>query len=154
MDRVTQFNVLAMSGKAVEASGDINTIILDKTGTITYGNRMASEFVPVGNHNIQEVAAWAAISSVRDETPEGRSVLELLNKQGLSFEEKIAAGADFIEFKAETRMSGVDLQDGRKVRKGAVDAVKQWVAGQGGRIPEDLLANSNDIASAGGRRWL
>ncbi|BCG58773.1 potassium-transporting ATPase subunit KdpB [Paenibacillus sp. URB8-2] len=150
MDRVTQFNVLAMSGKAVEASGDINTIILDKTGTITYGNRMASEFVPVGNHNIQEVAAWAAISSVRDETPEGRSVLELLNKQGLSFEEKIAAGADFIEFKAETRMSGVDLQDGRKVRKGAVDAVKQWVAGQGGRIPEDLLANSNDIASAGG----
>lgn len=150
MDRVTQFNVLAMSGKAVEASGDINTIILDKTGTITYGNRMASEFVPAENYSAQEVAMWAAISSVKDETPEGRSVLELLNKQGLSFPEKLADGAEFIEFKAETRMSGVDLQDGRKVRKGAVDAVKQWVAEQGGFIPKGFQESSDAIASAGG----
>ncbi|MNB72803.1 Potassium-transporting ATPase B chain [compost metagenome] len=150
MDRVTQFNVLAMSGKAVEASGDINTIILDKTGTITYGNRMASEFVPVGNYSAQEVGVWAAVSSVQDETPEGRSVLELLNKQGLSFPQSVAEGADFIEFKAETRMSGVDLKDGRKVRKGAVDAVKQWVSDQGGIIPSGLQENSNAIATAGG----
>ncbi|MNC18494.1 Potassium-transporting ATPase B chain [compost metagenome] len=150
MDRVTQFNVLAMSGKAVEASGDINTIILDKTGTITYGNRMASEFIPVGKHSRQDVAAWAALSSVRDETPEGRSVLELLKNQNLSFQESIAEGAEFVEFKAETRMSGIDLPDGRHIRKGAVDAVKQWVAGQGGIIPDDLQANSNAIASAGG----
>ncbi|MBY9078115.1 potassium-transporting ATPase subunit KdpB [Paenibacillus sp. HN-1] len=150
MDRVTQFNVLAMSGKAVEASGDINTIILDKTGTITYGNRMASEFVPVGNYSAQEVGVWAAVSSVQDETPEGRSVLELLNKQGLSFPQSVAEGADFIEFKAETRMSGVDLKDGRKVRKGAVDAVKQWVSDQGGVIPSGLQENSNAIATAGG----
>lgn len=154
MDRVTQFNVLAMSGKAVEASGDINTIILDKTGTITYGNRMASEFIPVGKHSIQDVAAWAALSSVRDETPEGRSVLELIKNQNLSFEESIAEGAEFVEFKAETRMSGIDLPDGRHIRKGAVDAVRQWVTGQGGMIPDDLLANSNAIASAGGHRLL
>ncbi|KJD45912.1 potassium-transporting ATPase subunit KdpB [Paenibacillus terrae] len=150
MDRVTQFNVLAMSGKAVEASGDINTIILDKTGTITFGNRMASEFIPVGNHSLQDVAAWAALSSVQDETPEGRSVLELLKKQNLSFQESIADGAKFIEFKAETRMSGIDLPDGRQIRKGAVDAVKHWVAAQGGVIPDDLQANSNAVASAGG----
>lgn len=150
MDRVTQFNVLAMSGKAVEASGDINTIILDKTGTITYGNRMASEFIPVGIHSKQDVAAWAALSSVQDETPEGRSVLELLNQQSLTYDKAIIDGSDFVEFKAETRMSGMDLPDGRQIRKGAVDAVKQWVSGQGGFIPDDLQANSNAIASAGG----
>ncbi|MNW28841.1 Potassium-transporting ATPase B chain [compost metagenome] len=150
MDRVTQFNVLAMSGKAVEASGDINTIILDKTGTITYGNRMAGEFVPVGGASFNEVAEWAAISSVQDDTPEGRSVLELMSKQGLVYQKQVAEGATFIEFKAETRMSGVDLTDGRKVRKGAVDAVKKWVAEQGGMIPEDLQRSSDKIASAGG----
>lgn len=150
MDRVTQFNVLAMSGKAVEASGDINTIILDKTGTITYGNRMASEFVPVGGASVQEVAEWAAISSVRDDTPEGRSVLELLNRQGLAYPKPLAEGAAFIEFRAETRMSGLDLTDGRRVRKGAVDAVRQWVAEQGGTIPGELKEKSDAIASAGG----
>lgn len=113
MDRVTQFNVLAMSGKAVEASGDINTIILDKTGTITFGNRMASEFVPVGGAGLAE-------------------------------------GGEFIEFKAETRMSGIDMRDGRKVRKGAVDAVKKWVLAQGGQVPADLDPNSDAIATAGG----
>ncbi|MGG6314215.1 potassium-transporting ATPase subunit KdpB [Paenibacillus macerans] len=150
MDRVTQFNVLAMSGKAVEASGDINTIILDKTGTITFGNRMASEFVPAGGAGPAEVSAWAAVGSVRDETPEGRSVLELMKKQGLSFDAALAEGGEFIEFKAETRMSGIDLHDGRKVRKGAVDAVKRWVLSQGGHVPADLDANSDAIATAGG----
>ncbi|WP_239616254.1 potassium-transporting ATPase subunit KdpB [Cohnella mopanensis] len=150
MDRVTQFNVLAMSGKAVEAAGDINTMILDKTGTITYGNRMASEFVPVGGADVRTVGEWAAISSVSDETPEGRSVLELMKMMELTFDVSLAAGAEFIEFKAETRMSGVDLPDGRKVRKGAVDAVKKWVAAQGGSIPIDLDACGDSIAREGG----
>ncbi|TMV43921.1 potassium-transporting ATPase subunit KdpB [Paenibacillus mesophilus] len=150
MDRVTQFNVLAMSGKAVEASGDINTMILDKTGTITFGNRMASQFIPVGSQNVETVATWAAVSSVKDETPEGRSVLELLKKQGLSLNESITIGGEFIEFKAETRMSGIDLKDGRKVRKGAVDAVKKWVEAQGGSIPADLEQKGNAIAKEGG----
>lgn len=150
MDRVTQFNVLAMSGKAVEASGDIHTIILDKTGTITYGNRMASEFVAVGGASVQVVAEWAAISSIQDDTPEGRSVLELMNKHGYVYDKQAAEGASFIAFKAETRMSGMDLTDGRKVRKGAVDAVKKWVLEQGGRIPEDTQRASDKIASAGG----
>ncbi|KZE74741.1 potassium-transporting ATPase subunit B [Paenibacillus elgii] len=150
MDRVTQFNVLAMSGKAVEASGDINTMILDKTGTITFGNRMASEFVPVGSADSDTVAEWAAVSSVKDETPEGRSVLELMKKQSFSFDPTIAEGGEFMEFKAETRMSGIDLKDGRQVRKGAVDAVKKWVQAQGGVIPADLEAKGNAIASEGG----
>ncbi|WP_125666345.1 potassium-transporting ATPase subunit KdpB [Paenibacillus baekrokdamisoli] len=150
MDRVTQFNVLAMSGKAVEAAGDINTMILDKTGTITFGNRMASEFAPVGQADVQELAAWAAISSVKDETPEGRSVLELMKLQGLSYDNALTEGGSFIEFKAETRMSGIDLTDGRHVRKGSVDAVRQWVLAQGGEIPESLMQETNRIASAGG----
>jgi K+-transporting ATPase ATPase B chain len=150
MDRVTQFNVLAMSGKAVEAAGDINTMILDKTGTITFGNRMASEFIPVGTHQVNTVAEWAAISSVKDETPEGRSVLELLKKMGLTFQDSIAEGGEFIEFRAETRMSGIDLKDGRKVRKGAVDAVRKWVETQGGIVPADLSAKGDAIARKGG----
>jgi len=150
MDRVTRFNVLAMSGKAVEAAGDINTMILDKTGTITYGNRMASEFIAVGSAQPSETAEWAAVSSLKDETPEGRSVLELMKKIGQPVNEAASNGAEFIEFRAETRMSGVDLQDGRKVRKGAVDAVKKWVAAQGGDIPADLDAKSDRIASEGG----
>lgn len=150
MDRVTQFNVLAMSGKAVEAAGDINTIILDKTGTITYGNRMASEFISAGGEKESIVAEWAAISSIKDETPEGRSVLELMKKRGLQYDASVAEGGEFVEFKAETRMSGIDLKDGRKVRKGAVDAVKKWVSAQGGTIPADLDKNSDAVATAGG----
>ncbi|WP_430163537.1 potassium-transporting ATPase subunit KdpB [Paenibacillus algorifonticola] len=150
MDRVTRFNVLAMSGKAVEAAGDINTIILDKTGTITYGNRMASEFIPVGGAKPIEVGEWAAISSMKDETPEGRSVLDLMKKLELGYNESLATGGEFIEFKAETRMSGIDLTDGRKVRKGAVDAIKKWVAAQNGTIPNDLDVAADKVASAGG----
>lgn len=150
MDRVTRFNVLAMSGKAVEAAGDINTMILDKTGTITYGNRMASEFSAVGGAEVRTVGEWAAIGSLRDETPEGRSVLELMKKQGFGYDEKLAAGGEFVPFQAETRMSGIDLKDGRRVRKGAVDAVKKWVAAQGGAIPTDLDAHGDAIAREGG----
>ncbi|MCE4048714.1 potassium-transporting ATPase subunit KdpB [Bacillus sp. Au-Bac7] len=150
MDRVTKFNVLAMSGKAVEAAGDINTIILDKTGTITFGNRMASEFVPTGNTNKNTLYKWIAASSVKDETPEGRSVLELLEKEGYAIDLSLAAGADIVEFKAETRMSGLNLPDGRLVRKGAVDAIKQWAVSNGGNVPEDLDRKANKIAQAGG----
>ncbi|QGQ44765.1 potassium-transporting ATPase subunit KdpB [Metabacillus sediminilitoris] len=150
MDRVTQFNVLAMSGKAVEAAGDINTIILDKTGTITFGNRMASEFVLVSQADENEFIQWLAISSLKDETPEGRSIIELLKKQNKTFDESVSQNAEIIEFKAETRMSGMDLTDGRKVRKGAVDAVKEWVASQGGIVPKDLDEKTNRISKEGG----
>ncbi|GGH24360.1 potassium-transporting ATPase subunit KdpB [Paenibacillus segetis] len=150
MDRVTQFNVLAMSGKAVEVAGDINTMILDKTGTITFGNRMASEFVPVGNETTAELTAWAAISSLKDETPEGRSVIELAKKLECSYDASLGDGGEFVEFKAETRMSGIDLRDGRCVRKGAVDSVKKWVLSNGGQIPDNLDSNSDAIARLGG----
>ncbi|MNI25611.1 Potassium-transporting ATPase B chain [compost metagenome] len=150
MDRVTQFNVLAMSGKAVEAAGDINTMILDKTGTITFGNRMASEFIPVGREMKGDLAVWAAISSLKDETPEGRSVIELVKKSGYSYDASLESGGEFIEFRAETRMSGMDLKDGRRVRKGAVDSIKRWVSSQGGQIPDNLDMNSNAIAGKGG----
>lgn len=150
MDRVTQFNVLAMSGKAVEAAGDINTMILDKTGTITFGNRMASRLIPVGGESHASLSQWAGVSSLLDETPEGRSVLELLKRESLEADESMTAEADFIEFKAETRMSGMDLKDGRKVRKGAVDAVKAWVLSQGGSIPSDLTPSADAIATEGG----
>ncbi|ANY73326.1 potassium-transporting ATPase subunit B [Paenibacillus ihbetae] len=150
MDRITRFNVLAMSGKAVEAAGDINTMILDKTGTITFGNRMASRFIPVGGEPLASVAQWAAVSSLLDETPEGRSVLELMKREGHAFDAGLASSAECIEFKAETRMSGMNLKDGRKVRKGAVDAVKAWVQAQGGEIPADLIPSSDAIATEGG----
>ncbi|MGM0867437.1 MAG: potassium-transporting ATPase subunit KdpB [Bacillota bacterium] len=150
MDRVTQYNVLAMSGKAVEAAGDINTIILDKTGTITFGNRMASEFIPVGDASKEELFYWTGISSLQDETPEGRSIIELLKEKGSKLDASEAAGGHFIEFKAETRMSGMDLKDGRQVRKGAVDSVKTWVKAHGGTIPADLDEEAKEIAREGG----
>ncbi|MCR8848232.1 potassium-transporting ATPase subunit KdpB [Rossellomorea sp. SC111] len=150
MDRVTQYNVLAMSGKAVEAAGDINTIILDKTGTITFGNRMASEFITVGDSSKEEFFYWTGISSLQDETPEGRSIIELLKEKGTELDASMAADGQFIEFKAETRMSGVDLKDGRQVRKGAVDSVKTWVKAQGGTIPANLEEETKEIAKEGG----
>ncbi|MFD1953632.1 potassium-transporting ATPase subunit KdpB [Paenibacillus thailandensis] len=150
MDRVTRFNVLAMSGKAVEAAGDINTMILDKTGTITFGNRMASEFIPAGSAGLESLAGWAAVSSLKDETPEGRSVLDYLKINGMTYDLSLGEGGEFIPFKAETRMSGIDLADGRKVRKGAVDAVRKWVLQQGGTVPADLERKANTIAAEGG----
>jgi potassium-transporting ATPase ATP-binding subunit len=150
MNRVTQFNVLAMSGKAVEAAGDINTMILDKTGTITFGNRMASEFVPVANVSEQEVTLASLKASVKDETPEGRSVVELARKQGVDWDEKVYEGAEIIEFTAETRMSGLNMSNGTQIRKGAVDAIKKYIAAQGGRVPVDLDKKADGIAMAGG----
>ena len=150
MNRVTQFNVLAMSGKAVEASGDINTMILDKTGTITFGNRMASEFVPVDNVSEQEVTLASLKASVKDETPEGRSVVELARKQGVDCDEKEYEGAEIIEFTAETRMSGLNLSNGTQIRKGAVDAIKKYIAALGGKVPVDLDMKADEISMAGG----
>ncbi|MEI4831199.1 potassium-transporting ATPase subunit KdpB [Bacillus sp. FJAT-53711] len=150
MDRVTKFNVLAMSGKAVEAAGDINTIILDKTGTITFGNRMAHTLLPVGNETIEQVAKWSALSSVLDETPEGRSVIEYVQSKAFSYNSTLAEQGEFVPFKAETRMSGVDLVDGTKVRKGAVGAVLEWVQLQGGIVPKDLNQKADLIAKEGG----
>ncbi|QWH16255.1 K(+)-transporting ATPase subunit B [Bacillus mycoides] len=150
MDRVTKFNVLAMSGKAVEAAGDINTIILDKTGTITFGNRMAHTLLPVGNETIEQVGKWAAISSVLDETPEGRSVIEYVQTKSILYNRELAEQGEFVPFKAETRMSGVDLQDGTKVRKGAVGSVIEWVQSQGGTIPKDVNQKADLISKEGG----
>ncbi|MFE5431646.1 potassium-transporting ATPase subunit KdpB [Peribacillus simplex] len=150
MDRVTQFNVIAMSGKAVEAAGDINTIILDKTGTITHGNRMASALLPVKGISQAELNKVAVHSSLHDETPEGRSVIELAKKAGLSDKEIDKTGTVGIEFTAETRMSGTDFSDGRKIRKGAADSIRQYIQQQGGKIPGDLESITNEVATAGG----
>ncbi|MBP2002405.1 K+-transporting ATPase ATPase B chain [Paenibacillus shirakamiensis] len=150
MDRVTQFNVLAMSGKAVEAAGDIDTLILDKTGTITYGNRMAAEFIPVQGITEADITWVALQASVKDETPEGRSIVELAGKKGSVWKEDQYASAEVIEFTAETRMSGLNLADGSEIRKGAVDAICTYVLAHGGSIPSDLGDISNRIAKAGG----
>lgn len=150
MDRVTQFNVIAKSGKAVEAAGDINTIILDKTGTITLGNRMAFSLLPVKGVTQKEMNRFAAYSSLHDETPEGRSVVDFVKKDGTVKEELLKEGSEGVEFTAESRMSGTDLADGTKVRKGAVDAIKKYILQQGGKIPLDLENISDEVASLGG----
>lgn len=148
MDRVTRFNVIAMSGKAVEACGDVDTMILDKTGTITYGNRLAADFFPVGGANRSDLIRCAALTSLHDETPEGKSTLELAHRLGDNSEE--IAGSEFIEFTAQTRMSGVNLPDGTKVRKGAAESIEQYVKALGGMIPEDLHEQVDKISSLGG----
>ena len=148
MDRVTRFNVIAMSGKAVEACGDVDTMILDKTGTITYGNRLAADFIPVESANRTDLIRCAALTSFRDETPEGKSTLELAQRLGDASKEP--AGSEFIPFTAQTRMSGVDLPDGTKIRKGASDAIMQYVKSLGGSIPADLQQKVDHIASLGG----
>lgn len=148
MDRVTRFNVIAMSGKAVEACGDVDTMILDKTGTITYGNRLAADFFPVDGASRSDLIRCAALTSLHDETPEGKSTLELARRLGDNNQE--AEGSSFIEFTAQTRMSGVDLPDGTKIRKGAADAIEQYIKGLGGKIPADLHEQVNSISSLGG----
>ncbi|MFB6804759.1 potassium-transporting ATPase subunit KdpB [Peribacillus butanolivorans] len=150
MDRVTQYNVIAKSGKSVEAAGDINTIILDKTGTITHGNRMAAALFPVNGISQEELNKFAVYSSLHDETPEGRSVIEFAKKSGLSEKELDKNGTEGIEFTAETRMSGTDFTDGKKVRKGAVDAIIENILYQGGRVPSDLKDISDKVAMQGG----
>lgn len=148
MDRVTRFNVIAMSGKAVEACGDVDTMILDKTGTITYGNRLAADFFPVGKTKLSELVRAAAVTSLRDETPEGKSTLELARRMGDNSAE--TAGSLFITFTAQTRMSGVDLPDGTRMRKGAAEAIELYVQGQGGEIPPDFKSQADKISSLGG----
>ncbi|CAK4836393.1 unnamed protein product [Aphanomyces euteiches] len=150
MDRVTQFNVLAMSGKAVEAAGDIDTMILDKTGTITFGNRMAAAFIPVGTATVNEVTLKALQASVKDETPEGRSIVELANKMNVSWDSAAYTTAEVVDFTAQTRMSGLNLPDGTEIRKGAVDAIKKYVTAKGGSVPDDLTDKSDRIAKEGG----
>ena len=150
MDRVMQHNVLAMSGKAVEASGDVNTLLLDKTGTITIGNRQAVEFIPVKGVSETELADAAQLSSLADETPEGRSVVVLAKgKYGLRGREVASHEAHFIPFSAYTRMSGVDIDD-RRLRKGATEAIVRFIREQGGEAPQDLLDVAELISRQGG----
>ncbi|MFD4868198.1 potassium-transporting ATPase subunit KdpB [Streptomyces sp. NPDC058412] len=151
MDRLVQRNVLAMSGRAVEAAGDVSTLLLDKTGTITLGNRQASEFVPVKGTTEAELADAAQLSSLADETPEGRSIVVLAkDKYGLRERHQgELSQAEWIAFTAQTRMSGVDV-DGKKTRKGAAGSVITWVTEQGGRVSDDADLLANKISEAGG----
>ncbi|MGH9429932.1 MAG: potassium-transporting ATPase subunit KdpB, partial [Terriglobia bacterium] len=150
MDRVIQHNVLAMSGKAVEASGDVDTLLLDKTGTITLGNRQAVEFIAAEGVSGQELADAAQLSSLADETPEGRSIVVLAKeKYNLRGRELSHQEASFIPFSAYTRMSGVDM-DGRRLRKGATDAIVQFVVENGGKVPDNFLELSDRVARTGG----
>ena len=150
MDRVMQHNVLAMSGKAVEAAGDVNTLLLDKTGTITLGNRQAVEFIPLGGVSEAELADAAQLSSLADETPEGRSIVVLAKqKYNIRGREVAEHEARFIPFTAQTRMSGVDL-DGRRVRKGATDSVVEFVHEHGGAVPAELMDVTDRISRSGG----
>jgi len=150
MDRVMQHNVLAMSGKAVEAAGDVNTLLLDKTGTITLGNRQAVEFIPIGDASEGELADAAQLSSLADETPEGRSIVVLAKEKYAYRGREVAEHeAHFIPFTAQTRMSGVDL-DGRRIRKGATDSVVEFVQEQGGIIPPELTETTQRISRSGG----
>jgi K+-transporting ATPase ATPase B chain len=152
MDRLVQRNVLAMSGRAVEAAGDVNTLLLDKTGTITIGNRQATEFLPVSGVPAEELASAAQLSSMADYTPEGRSIA-VLAKNAFGLRERTEGelrDAEFVAFTAQTRMSGIDLSGGRQVRKGAASSVAQWVRQNGGAPPEELGAMVDGISAAGG----
>jgi potassium-transporting ATPase ATP-binding subunit len=152
MDRLVQRNVLAMSGRAVEAAGDVNTLLLDKTGTITIGNREATEFMPVGGVELQQFADAAQLSSLADETPEGRSIV-VLAKRDFNLREREPGelpGAEFVPFTAQTRMSGVNLSDGREVRKGASSAVQEWVRTNGGTPSAELGKMVDRISEVGG----
>jgi potassium-transporting ATPase ATP-binding subunit len=152
MDRLVQRNVLAMSGRAVEAAGDVNTLLLDKTGTITMGNRQATEFLPVHGVSAQELADAAQLSSMADYTPEGRSIV-VLAKEKYNMRERHEGelrGAEFVEFTAQTRMSGINLAGGRQVRKGAASSVVKWVTENGGTPPDDLGGMVDGISAVGG----
>jgi K+-transporting ATPase ATPase B chain len=150
MDRLVQRNVLAMSGRAVEAAGDVHTLLLDKTGTITFGNRQATEFVTLPGVTAQELADAAQLSSLADETPEGRSIVVLAKEQyGIRGRDMADKDAVFVPFTAQTRMSGVDL-NGRQIRKGAADSIEKYVAGNGGGVSPELRPIVDRIARSGG----
>ena len=150
MDRVTRFNVIAMSGKAVEACGDVDTMILDKTGTITYGNRLAADFRPVKGKKKEDLIDYSVMTSLCDSTPEGKSVVELGMSLGTGIREDAKEQMEFVEFTAQTKMSGVNLKDGTEIRKGAYDAIKTYVKEKGGTIPDDLEGIVKEISSLGG----
>lgn len=150
MDRVTRFNVIAMSGKAVEACGDVDTMILDKTGTITYGNRLAADFRPVKGKKKEDLIDYSVMTSLCDSTPEGKSVVELGMSLGTSIREETKEQMEFVEFTAQTKMSGVNLKDSTEIRKGAYDAIKTYVKEKGGTIPDDLEGIVKEISSLGG----
>lgn len=152
MDRLVQRNVLAMSGRAVEAAGDVNTLLLDKTGTITLGNRQAGEFIPLRGVGPETLADAAQLSSLADETPEGRSIVVYAKEaHGLRARQPgELAGARWVEFTAATRMSGVDLDDGQSLRKGAAGSVAEWVRSQGATVPTQLTDIVNDVSNSGG----
>ncbi|HWC37935.1 MAG TPA: potassium-transporting ATPase subunit KdpB [Acidimicrobiales bacterium] len=148
IDRLVQRNVLALSGRAVEAAGDVATLLLDKTGTITLGNRMASAFLPVGGHDEAQLASVAQLASLADETPEGRSIVVLAKERFDIRERDLGTRRNFVPFSALTRMSGLDL-DGRRIRKGAAEAVRRWAVEQGGQVPPDLDEIVERVSRAG-----
>lgn len=150
MDRVTRFNVIAMSGKAVEACGDVDTMILDKTGTITYGNRLAAEFYPVKGVAKEDLTDYCVMCSLMDATPEGKSTVELGRNFGCAIDDGAADQMDFVEFTAQSKMSGVNLKDGTRVRKGASEAIKTFVKEAGGIIPPDLEGIVTEVSNLGG----
>ncbi|BAB74852.1 potassium-transporting ATPase subunit KdpB [Anabaena sp. FACHB-709] len=149
MDRVAQFNVIATSGRAVEACGDINSLVLDKTGTITFGNRMADEFIPVNSYTVEDVARIAKLASLFDETPEGKSIVKLAEKYKILADVNLNQ-AEGVEFSAKTRMSGTNLPNGKQVRKGAVDAIKGFIRSRGGSIPSDVDVAYERVSLLGG----
>lgn len=150
MDRMTRFNVIAMSGKAVEACGDVDTMILDKTGTITYGNRLAAEFYPVKGVAKEDLTDYCVMCSLMDATPEGKSTVELGRNFGCAIDDGAADQMDFVEFTAQSKMSGVNLKDGTRVRKGASEAIKTFVKEAGGIIPPDLEGIVTEVSNLGG----
>ena len=150
MDRVTRFNVIAMSGKAVEACGDVDTMILDKTGTITYGNRLAAEFYPVKGVAKEDLTDYCVMCSLMDATPEGKSTVELGRNFGCVIDDGAADQMEFVEFTAQSKMSGVNLKDGTRVRKGASEAIKTFVKEAGGIIPSDLEGIVTEVSNLGG----
>ncbi len=149
MDRVAQFNVIATSGRAVEACGDVNTMILDKTGTITFGNRLADEFIPVTDVSSQTLAQVCWLASVFDDTPEGRSIRALAEKLGGAVDLDLAT-AEGIEFSARTRMSGTNLANGQEIRKGSVEAIKGFVRSRGGQVPDQIDPAYERVSRLGG----
>jgi potassium-transporting ATPase ATP-binding subunit len=149
MDRALRANIIAKSGKTVEVAGDVDTLLLDKTGTITIGNRQATRFVPVGNFTASEVGRLASLASFADQTPEGKSIVALFTKLHQTLTAEIPPNARFVEFSATTRMSGIDLPDGRRIRKGAPDAILRYVQHEQGAIPRGMEEQVAAVASGG-----
>jgi potassium-transporting ATPase ATP-binding subunit len=155
MDRALRANIIAKSGKAVEVAGDVDTLLLDKTGTITVGNRRATQFLPLGPFTASELGTLAALASVADLTPEGKSIVDLFQRDmtgtngAVRLEASVPPGARFIGFTAQTRMSGVDLPDGRQIRKGAPDTIVRYVQHEAGTLPEHLQQQVDAVASQG-----